>query len=232
MANKKILLGLTTTSGSDWRGKVNEIKEYNIKEVALFATGIKKETRKELYVLLENISNLRIPHVHIRDDFDNKELEYLMNKFSSILFNIHPVSSRHPNTDDYGKCMQNIYVENVETTPSEKELKRYGGLCIDFSHLEDFRLKGDNAYFEKMNNLMSDNKIGCCHVSAVGDELMIDETISDEKEYSSHTYKNLKQFDYVTRYTNLLPRYISLELENTFEEQLKAKEYLDEIINK
>jgi len=41
----------------------------------------------------------------------------------------------------------------------------------------------------------------------------------------------LKDLDYMKNYEEFWPPIISLELENTFEEQLKAKEYLEKIIN-
>jgi len=42
MGKRNILLGLTTTPRSDWRGKVEEIKKFKIKELALFPTFLKK----------------------------------------------------------------------------------------------------------------------------------------------------------------------------------------------
>ncbi|MDD5464316.1 MAG: hypothetical protein PHP62_04145, partial [Candidatus Moranbacteria bacterium] len=65
----EILLGLTTTPKSDWRGKVEEMKKFGIKQIALFPTFLKIDDRKELYKLLEDIDGLEIPHVHLRDDF-------------------------------------------------------------------------------------------------------------------------------------------------------------------
>ena len=53
MGNKKILLGLTTTPGSDWRKKVSEIDKLGLKELALFPTCLNEQERKELYGLLE-----------------------------------------------------------------------------------------------------------------------------------------------------------------------------------
>mgnify|MGYP000054681782 CR=1 FL=1 len=48
MENKhEILLGLTTTPNSDWKGKVEEMKKFGIKKIALFPTFLPIEKRKE-----------------------------------------------------------------------------------------------------------------------------------------------------------------------------------------
>ncbi|MDZ4384981.1 MAG: hypothetical protein U0944_01030, partial [Candidatus Moranbacteria bacterium] len=88
MAERQILLGLTTTLGSDWRMKAEEIDRLGIKELALFLTCLGSEDRRELYGLLENTSLESIPHVHLRDDMELWELDYLVEKYHTQVFNI------------------------------------------------------------------------------------------------------------------------------------------------
>jgi Mg/Co/Ni transporter MgtE len=76
MIKKNVLLGLTTTSNSNWREKINEINKYNIKDIALFLTGIEHEERKELYSLLKKTDIKSIYHVHARGDMSEKEIQY------------------------------------------------------------------------------------------------------------------------------------------------------------
>ncbi|HAV11803.1 MAG TPA: hypothetical protein DCX32_04675 [Candidatus Moranbacteria bacterium] len=45
-----------------------------------------------------------------------------------------------------------------------------------------------------------------------------------------HYLKKNKEIDYLKKYRNYLPEYISLELENGFERQLEVKKYLEEKI--
>lgn len=89
MNKKEILLGLTTTPKSNWIRKIDQIDEYKIKKIALFPTFLKIEDRKELYDLLEKTCLEEIPHVHLRDDMEEWELEMYIQKYNTQVFNIH-----------------------------------------------------------------------------------------------------------------------------------------------
>ncbi|KKP96222.1 MAG: hypothetical protein US25_C0032G0008 [Candidatus Moranbacteria bacterium GW2011_GWE1_36_7] len=239
MENKhEILLGLTTTPSSDWRGKVEEMKKFGIKKIALFPTFLKIEERKELYKLLEDIEDLEIPHVHLRNDMDSNEIEYFKNRFKSQVFNIHPANNKYSFSDDFLKYSSQTYVENLIMIPTDEELRKYAGLCIDFSHWENnVRLNNNdwNNSSAKYNDVMIDRLkgylVGCCHVSAVLNEVRTGTDFPEGRQYDSHTFNELDELDYIGQYRQYLPYYISLELENSFEEQLKAKQYLEGIIN-
>ncbi|MDD5464166.1 MAG: hypothetical protein PHP62_03380 [Candidatus Moranbacteria bacterium] len=229
----EILLGLTTTPKSDWRGKVEEMKKFGIKKIALFPTFLKIDDRKELYKLLEDIDGLEIPHVHLRDDFKKEEMDLLCKKFKTRVFNIH---SQHflPLMYDLSQYYPVIFVENSGSEiPADYELNKFGGVCIDFSHLENARLTG-NDVFEVFIEKINQYKIGCCHVSAIKKESHPDNfDIGNpgRAAFDEHLFCKLLEFDYIGQYLQYLPYYISLELENSFEEQLKAKQYLEKIIN-
>ena len=49
--------------------------------------------------------------------------------------------------------------------------------------------------------------------------------------YSYHMLGELSELDYVKKYVQYLPRYLSIELENSFREQIKIREYLEKIVN-
>ncbi len=135
MANKKILLGLTTITEGEWRNKAGEIDELGLKEIALFPTCLNFAERKELYGLLENTKLEKIPHVHLRDDMELSELDYLVNKFGTEVFNVHSENCYFPSTLDFKDYFKKVYVENtIDNTPTENDLKKYAGLCFDFSH--------------------------------------------------------------------------------------------------
>ena len=235
MPNHKILLGLTTTQGSDWKRKVEECRKFNIQEIALFPTSVNFESRKELYKLLENSPVKSIPHVHLRNDMEIEELDYLTERFHTQVFNIHPRKDVHPFTNDYGKHIPNIYVENSSFVPEIEELKKWGGLCIDFSHWQDEVQKNNQSQIMVMQEAARKFKIGCSHVSAVGDKLI---KVQDVKfpevfyeGYSKHVLSDLKELDYMKNFIAYIPEFVSIELENSFEEQLKVKKYLEDLIN-
>lgn len=218
MTNKKILLGLTTTPDSDWREKVKEINKLGLKEVALFPTFLKTDERKELYELLEQTELQSIPHVHIRgEDMDLEEIAYLFEKYNVEVFNTHSTQD-YPMNFDYSKYK--IYLENTNSIPPEEELKKYDGLCIDFAHWEN-NIQKKNAAYDNFEDLIKRYSVGCCHISAV----------SRESSCAKHFFNNYEEFNYLKKYLKYIPRIISLELENSFTEQLKVKEYLEKIIN-
>jgi len=222
-ADRKILLGLTTTPGSDWREKTREIDFLGLKEVALFPTFLSIKERRELYALLEGTGLREIPHVHLRDDMEEWEINYFLERWKTQLFNIHQTETLLKQ-EPIKKRIKQLFVENQEqiTDDFKKTLKESAGLCVDFSHWkvrQDNRRKG---YFE-FENLFEKYPIGCCHISAV------------RKRWGlfwedAHYMKKISELDYMEEFVQYLPKIVSLELENSFVQQLKAKEYLEKMI--
>jgi len=234
---KKILLGLTTLTGENWKNKIEEAKKFNIEEVALFPTMLDLEKRKELYTLLENSPIKSIPHVHLRHDMEEWELDYFVSKYGTHLFNIHP------NLDslrllDFKKHTPNIYIENLYAISDDflDILKRCGGICLDAAHWHSEGIMKGGQGYERFPALFSEYKIGCCHISGAKNTpvLKFDEVLKKEvAEYEYHKVdiNDLSYFDYIKKYAQYLPEIISIELENSFEEQMKAREYLAKLVN-
>jgi hypothetical protein len=234
---KKILLGLTTITAGAWRKKVAEIDELGLKEIALFPTCLLTLAhRQELYSLLEKTKLEKIPHVHITANMEFPELDYLVKRFNTEVFNVHSELSSHPYTIDPYEYYKNIYVENMETeAPTENDLKRFAGLCVDFSHWESGTLSygRDNPANLRMLALVKKYKIGVNHVSAVKTKpLSREEMLINQRQYhyDSHQLDNLSELDYMKKYKNYLADIISIELENPLKQQLEAKKYLEQIL--
>ena len=224
----EILLGLTTTAKSDWRGKVEELKKFGIKRIAFFPTFLEFEERKELYNLLETVDGLEIPHVHLRGDMDPGELDYFVARYKSKVFNLHAIN-KNPIKNDFSQFKEMIYIENNrQVTPAQSELDAYAGICVDFSHLENSRFQNIFQYREVMK-LISKNKIGCAHVSAVKTHKW--NPFNWKHGFDRHTLSSMKELDYMVKYKKYLPEYVSLELENNLEKQLEVKAYLEKILN-
>ena len=226
MENKKVLLGLTTTLGSDWRGKVKEIDKFGIKEIALFPTCLRINGRKLLYELLESSGIEEIPHVHLRgEDMESWELELLEKKYNTKLFNVHHDDINAPVFKPY---LHKIYIENQFKYLRENTVKKCAGICLDLSHAEEGRI-WEKSSMDPVNELLDHYSVGCCHISAVKFSKL--DVINKYMGVSRHMLHNLQEVDYVAKYKQYLPQYISIELENSFEEQLRIKEYLEKIIN-
>lgn len=231
LSNRKmkheILLGLTTTPASDWRGKVEEMKKFGIKRIALFPTFLGVKDRKELYDLLDEIEGLQIPHVHLRgQDMHDWEMKWF-EKHGAKVYNIHMgahVKSLQVLATYNGK----IFVENhTHKSIPEDQLEGAGGICLDFQHWERAK-KSNPSVAEKTLQYAKKFKVGCCHVSALPKWKNVLQRMV--KRVGGHYMVSLDEMDYMLGFKRYLPQYVSLELENTFERQLEVKEYLEKIL--
>lgn len=236
MLNKpKIYLGLTTTEKSDWREKIKEIIAMDLKEIALFTTGLNPEKRQELYQLLAKTPIEYIPFVHLRHDSTQEEIDLFKNKYKTKYFNTHatPDSLEHyASFPDRKEC---IYLENTDQVTDDfyNNLHDYAGICVDFAHLEDYgKIQKDSSY-DKFEQVMSKSKVDFCHISSVSDKPFFrhyDYHSFNDTHYSKHLMERLEDMDYLKKYLDVLPEILGLELENSLPEQLEAKKYIEENI--
>jgi len=237
MANRKILLGLTTITLGEWKNKVKEIDELGLKEIALFPTSLNLSERKELYSLLEKTKLEKIPHVHLRDDMFIPELDYLSSKYKTEVFNVHSEDDHYPSLLDYKDYYKKIYVENtINNTPTENDLKKYAGLCFDFAHWHSGIMKAGEACERNiaLKAYAKKYKIGINHAGAIKKEKILyhDRRINkDFFGYDSHWLDDLSELDYIKKYKDYFTDIISIELENSLKRQLEIKKYLEKIIN-
>ena len=226
---RKILLSITTTSGSDWRKMVGDINELGLKEAALFPTCLDEKERKELYRLVENSSIKSIPFVHIRNDMGLEEMDYLIKKYNTKVFNTHSKRER-PMFSDYSKHKNIIYIENVYHPFDEQELKDFAGICLDFSHLETDRLLYKDI-FDYDIEMMEKYPIGCNHISAIKKETRVDEM--GKTRYDEHHLEDLSELDYLKRYPlKYFSDFVAIELENSIKEQITIKDYISDLLQK
>jgi hypothetical protein len=236
MGNRKILLGLTTTEGSDWRAKTQEIDELGIKEVALFPTCLEPDERQELYSLLEKTGLERIPHVHLRgEDTSDDELEYLFERYKTQVFNIHPTIEAYEFLARSTKFQKIIYIENLYHGVcieqfSEEMFQKYkvSGVCLDTAHLRSEKLLFPENY-KKHVKLIEKYPIRCNHISGIVKKSFIWRGL---KVFDTHMLTDLFELDYLKDFPKkYFSDFISVELENSLKEQLEAKKYIENIIN-
>lgn len=226
-----ILPGLTSTKQERIPEFIRNLRRSDVRLIALFPTCLDVAERWSLYHELEEIPGLGIPHVHLRSDCGLDELEYLSGRFGTMAFNIHPRASSHPFGTLPVEYASRIFIENVERPPEDEELATDdglapGGLCPDFSHFENARLHGLSAYVETFEQQLDRFAVGCCHMSAI----RVGVPNHWAGMWDHHEYAVLDDLSYLARYRNRLPReWASLELENSFGQQLGAKEYLEDL---
>lgn len=223
----KILPSITTITPGAWRKKVAELKKLQLKEVCLFLTCLDKKQREELYGLLKDTGVQRVPFVHIRSDMGPEELDFLVKTYQTELFNTH-TKKEYPFLYDYGKYKKSICLENVYEPFDEEEIREFGGVCLDLAHLENDRLLRPGLY-EHVLGIVKKYPPRCSHVAAVRTELFLDE--KQQKRYAIHFLTDRSELDYLKRYPlEFFGSIVALELENSLEEQLKAREYLSTLI--
>ncbi|MDD5133489.1 MAG: hypothetical protein PHD81_04645 [Candidatus Nanoarchaeia archaeon] len=233
----EVLMGLTTNPKYDWKLKIGEIINHEIRRIALFPTQLDIKEREQLYYALESIPikpgtpKLQIPLVHLRHDTKAEEIKYLIENWKTKVFNVHEELLDSKELDDYRHI---IYVENRFKTPEQsfkESLKNCAGLCLDVTHLHEGRIN----LFSKlrdMNGLLEeckeDNIIGCSHVSA------IDTNKWNPRNYlfgfERHKLSDYTELKYIQNYLDYLPYFISLELDNKLEHQIHIKFYLENLI--
>ncbi|MFC1710162.1 hypothetical protein ACFL0F_00685 [Patescibacteria group bacterium] len=218
-----------TTTANSWRDKIKEVDNFKLEKVCFFPTCLTIDERKEAYKLLEKSSVKAIPLVHVRHDFIKDELYYLKKTFKTNVFNIHsqknsPFKLKN-NLDEFNK---KIFVELTNTPVPEEEFIKYAGICLDLTHVEGARLDNNNLY-KTFIRYMDKYPIGVAHASAILNHTKKDD-FTRKKLHQSHEFEKLTNFDYVKSYKDYLPEIIAIEVENSIEEQLKAKEYIEKIL--
>ncbi len=220
--NRRIFPSITTTPDSDWKEKIEEVIRLGLKEVSLFLTFLRKSERKELYKLLERTKIEKIPLVHLRSDMDLKELDYLKENYKTEVFNTH-TERRYPFLYNIDKYRDIIYIENSSLPLDEKEIKNFAGVCLDMAHLENKRLL-DREMYKKEVEVIEKYPCGCNHISCIKKTPFKDK---DKLKYDSHLLEDLSEFDYLKRMsTEYFSPLLNIELVNSIEEQLKARDYI------
>jgi len=227
--NRKVLLSITSFRTDPFE-LIKQANELKIKEVALFLTRSDPDERKKLYECLEKSSISRIPCVHIKNDMEEWELNYLINKFKTEMFNVH-TRKEFPLKNDLSKYKNKIFIENTHYFLDENEIKDYGGVCVDITHLERNK-KLEKEVYEHNLSVLKKFKIGFNHISPFNLQ-------NEKKSFNhyeeflkkAHVVEDLKQFDYLKNYPeNLFGPYLALETKSNLYEQVKIKEYIEKLL--
>ncbi|MFA5169733.1 MAG: hypothetical protein WC386_02685 [Candidatus Paceibacterota bacterium] len=223
----KFIPTITTTRDSNWKDKLREIEALNIEEVALFLTGLTKEQRKNLYDALKMSPIKRIPFVHLRSDMDVSELEFLAKTYDTRVFNTHSERLFPIDNEWLVKYRELICIENTYDAPLDgEEIKKYGGICLDFAHLENLRLLESDRY-KKETEVLSKFPIKCNHVSVIKKEFSFVDSKTRKLQYDSHHLEDLSELDYLKNYpVQYFSDYCAIELDNKISEQIEAIDYI------
>lgn len=222
-----LLPTITSKTKSGWRDKLEEAEKLGLKEIALFPTTLPPDERKELYQMLEKTGIEKIPFVHLRSDMELWELDYLIEKYQTKIFNTH-TAREYPFQYNWDKYKGMIYIENTFEPLDESEIREFAGVCVDLSHLENARVFKPKLY-EHNVKLIKKYPVGCSHVSPSKNFPMLESKEMFLPE-EPHFMKNLSELDYLKRYPlEYFGRLTAMEFENSIEVQLKAIQHIKKL---
>lgn len=221
MKNIKLLVGLTGWTDKHWQDKIREIKNFKLKEVAIFFEQFTKTKRLEIHNALLKTSIKEIPLVHSRDDMTKAEMLFLMKKYKTKYFTIH--ENHFNNLPDWYGYYKNLYLEmNYDNYVAKNvRVEKIGGFCIDFAHFKVEEEKWSKE-FEYIIKYEKSKYFACNHLSGY----------SQKKNLDLHAVRSEHDFDYL----KALPQFIfgqvmAIEIYNSIKEQLKYQKYLKKIIH-
>ncbi len=218
---ERILLSITGNKQEHYLDKIREVRERNINRVALFLECFKLDQRKNIYNELKKSKIKEIPLVHIRDDMDKSELDFLFNNYKSRYFTIH--ENHFDILYKWKGFEKNLFLEmNTDNIVADNvEVEKIGGFCIDLAHYQKQKDRETVDYEYVYQRKENKSLFKCNHLSGYSFKEMED----------LHYVKNKKYFEYIKN----LPEFIfgdviAIEINNSIKDQIKFREYIEKLI--
>lgn len=208
---------------SGWADKIREIEPLGLRSVGLFLTGVREAERRELYRELE-LAHVRhlftIPFVHAVSDMSEDEYRYLIDRFGTETFNLHPIRQYPLAHKLSAEIRRRITIENafIDQSIDLMDLSGFHGICMDIAHAEDLRRK-NSAEFEKLERLTKRAPVMANHVSLSGEAPLIDSY--GDITYHTHVIGEGGGLEYLDRYSaDFFGPIVAIELANSLAEQV------------
>lgn len=218
---EKILLGITGRNAGEVIRKINDAENLKIKKASLFLEMLNAKERKKVYKRLEKTTIKEFPLVHIRDDMERAELEFLETRFKVKYFTIHEYDFN--NLEKWKGFYKKLYLElNTDNFISKKvEVGKIGGFCVDLAHFKAAQEKWLKEFEYVIERKQTKKYFKCNHING----------FDFDKNTDIHTIKNLSDFDYVKS----LPQFlfgdvIALEAFNSIPEQIQFRSHLSHLL--
>lgn len=218
------------TWGADWRQQFKDIKKLGLTEIPIFLTGIERAMAQEFFKFLKDSGIKKLPHIHLRHDFKEKEIEFLTKEYEVDYFTVHfKTIGRYLNWDKNLKKRM-----CVEYNPDEWEnakindfefLKEIGGICVDIGHYQGECLLNCHNTIGLFNELIANYPIPINHLNG---KCFIKKQNKREEIKRGHWVIDIKKdFEYLKDVPKkLFSDNIYLELKNSIPEQIIIRDYL------
>jgi hypothetical protein len=158
------------------------------------------------------------------------EYRYLMDRFGTELFNLHPIRQYPLQYKLSADIRQKITIENafIDQAIQLTDLSGFRGICMDIAHAEDLRRKNARE-FEKLERLIQRAPVLVNHVSLSGGAALIDSY--GEVTYHSHILAEGGDLSYLHRYSpEFFGSILAIELAESLSEQVKLIPEIEEAL--
>ncbi len=235
MSDFQVIPAVTTIArcSSGWSDKIREIEELGLRSVALFLTGVSELERRKLYRELE-MAHIRhlftVPFVHAVSDMSDDEYRYLMDRFGTELFNLHPVRQYPLQHKLSTEIRRRIAIENsfIDRSIELMDLSGFQGLCLDVAHAEDVRRK-NGPEFETLERLTKMAPVLANHISLSGEKSQLDS--EGNPTFHSHVTQEGRGVSYLERYpASFFGPIVAIELADPLAEQMKLVPLIEDIL--
>lgn len=228
---KKILVSLLVRPESNWREEITKFNTLGITEIALFIDFFSLEQRKEVYRLLATSSLKSAPYVHISNDFEEGEIEYLVTTYGTTVLGLSLNNFALAFIATMIKFSDLIAPEN----PVEKKyialftdeaLSRSGvsGVCLDIATLE-YNRRYSKKQYQSAIHALDHHPLKATQIGPVSENWF--------KRIFRLKSRHLSTLTDLHYLKNVPGAYLSdllvLDLKNSLEEQIEVKAYLESL---
>lgn len=226
---KKILVSLMARPNTKWREEIARLSNLGISELALFIDVFTLDQRKEVYRLLEASGIKSIPYVQMANNFEEGEIDFLVTTYKTEVFGLSLDNTSLALIASLTKYIALIAPENPANKKfaplfTDEALSRLNiaGVCLDLTTIESDRLHAKKKYELEIHTLDH-------HVLLATQIGPISENFFKKSfQIKSRRLTSLADLHYLGHIPKAyLADLIVLELENSLEEQLEVKTYLE-----
>ena len=211
---------------SDWKERFREATRLDIKEVSLFMTTLILKERKRFYRHLKESGIEFVPHVHIRHDFTEKEVQWLVDTYGVKYFTIHIQNLKKFSKWKLAKkiCVEyNPTLYNGKMLDDLKYIDRIAGFCIDITHYHIAKRYRYDKSLKIVEKLLKKYPVVINHLNGFTKK-NTNKIEIDDMHFIKNMNKNFWHLENTPK--KLFSKNIYIECSNAIPKQLKIIDYL------
>lgn len=218
---KRIIVGLTGRNAKQVITKMRDAQKLGITEAGLFLEVLHPSARRKVYDELLKTKIKSFPLVHIRNDMQKWELDFLEKLLHPKYYTIHESTFKY--LAKWKGYMKKLYLEldYNDKIAGNVHVERIGGYCIDLSHyMAACERHSKESVYIKHHHLKRYFK--CNHLNGY--------TYKRKKDI--HGVRNAMELDYLKSIPKgIFSNCIAMEMWNPVKEQLAFKKHVIKLLS-